>query len=83
MMDECKAITNPVKVIRAHCIDCSGGSQSEADNCPCESCCLWPWRLGKNPYKAKRELTEEQKQVLRERLQKMREAQNAQLSPQT
>lgn len=71
-MEERRTITNPVKVIRAYCIDCSGGSQTEADNCPCESCYLWLWRKGKNPYKVKRELTPEQREVLIERLAKNR-----------
>jgi len=64
-------IKNPVKVIRAHCIDCSGGSSNEADNCPCENCNLWPWRKGKNPYREKRVLTEEQLIAARERIAKM------------
>lgn len=64
-MEERKTITNPVKIIRAHCIDCSGGSQSEADNCPCENCYLWPWRKGRNPYR--KQLTEEQKAERREK----------------
>jgi len=79
-----RVIKNPVKVIRAHCIDCSGGSPTEADNCSCVNCNLWPWRKGKNPYR--KEMTEEQKVALRERALARgfgQSTQNAQLSPQT
>lgn len=43
--------TNPVKAIRAKCIDCCGGQPREADRCPSEFCPLHPFRFGKNPYR--------------------------------
>lgn len=61
-------ITNPVKAIRAKCLDCCGGSSDEVKQCPCESCALHPFRLGKNPYRAKREYSEEEKAALTARL---------------
>lgn len=39
----------PVKAIRAKCLDCCGGSAHEVKLCPCVSCSLYPFRLGKNP----------------------------------
>jgi hypothetical protein len=41
---------NPVKAIRAKCIDCSGGNAAEARKCVAFRCPLWPFRLGKNPF---------------------------------
>lgn len=79
-MSEKKVITNPVKAIRAYCIGCVGSSY-EVKNCPAEECELWNFRFGKNPFRAKRELTEEQKRAAAERFAKARErkkAENAQ-----
>lgn len=54
--------TNPVKVIRAKCLECCCGQVNEVALCVCTDCPLYEWRFGKNPYRVKRELTEEQKQ---------------------
>ena len=62
----------PMKAIRAKCLDCCCGSSNEVRLCTAESCPLHPFRLGKNPYRAKRELTDEQKATLAERLHKNR-----------
>jgi len=64
-------ITNPVKAIRAKCLDCNYTSQ-EVDLCPCTDCALWPFRHGKNPYRAKRVMSEEQKKAAVVRLAKAR-----------
>lgn len=60
--------TNPVKAIRAKCLDCCCGSAHAVSLCPCEDCSLFPFRFGKNPYRAKREYTEEQRAAMRDRL---------------
>lgn len=67
-------IRNPVKAIRQHCLQCSCYQRDEVKLCPCTSCFLWPFRFGKNPYRVskKRELTDEQRIALKERLQKAR-----------
>jgi hypothetical protein len=65
-------ITNPVKAIRAKCLDCSCGSTAEIKDCPVTECALYPFRMGKNPYRQRREMTEEQKQVLADRLKEAR-----------
>ena len=65
-------ITNPAKAIRAFCVGCSGGSTAEVKNCPVGMCPLHPFRFGKNPYRQRREMTEEQKQVLADRLREAR-----------
>lgn len=69
--DELPRHRNPVKVIRAKCLDCCAGSAKEVDACPAEKCPLWRWRFGKNPYREKREMTEEQKAALKERMAKV------------
>lgn len=61
--------TNPVKAIREKCLECSCGSYEEVKNCPVASCALHPFRFGKNPYRTKKELTEEQKEAIVTRLQ--------------
>ena len=67
--------TNPVKAIREKCLDCCAGQIVEVRECPSTHCALHPFRLGKNPYRkvVKRELTEEQKEALRQRLKEARE----------
>lgn len=61
---------NPLKVIRLKCLECSNGSANEVKLCPVEKCPLWRYRFGTNPDRKKRELTEEQKQQIVERLKK-------------
>jgi hypothetical protein len=67
-------LKNPVKAIRAHCIDCSGGSLKEVSVCPMTECPLYPFRLGKNTFRKviKKELTDEQRAELADRLKKAR-----------
>lgn len=64
-------ITNPVKAIRAKCLDCCCGNSNEVKLCPAEECALHPFRFGKNPYRAKREMTEEQRAAAAERLRQL------------
>jgi len=66
-------ITNPVKAIRAHCLDCCYDNTAEVKACPVEKCALHPFRLGKNPYRAKRDYTEAERAAMRERLLSIRE----------
>lgn len=66
-------ILTPMKAIRAKCLDCMCGQANEVKLCPSEECPLYPYRLGKNPNIKQRELSDEQKAVLRERLAKGRE----------
>jgi hypothetical protein len=67
-----KEIRSPGKAIRAKCLDCSGNSSDEVKCCPVIDCPLWAFRLGKNPYRTPRVLTEEQKAVAAERLKRAR-----------
>ena len=65
-------LQNPVKAIRAKCLDCCGQQANEAKMCPAQDCPLYPFRFGKNPYR-KRELTPEQKAVMGARLAAIRQ----------
>ena len=67
-------ILTPIKAIRAHCLDCMCGQSNEVKLCPSKDCSLYPYRLGKNPNIKPRELSDEQKAALRERLLKGRES---------
>lgn len=66
-------ITSPIKAIRAKCLDCSNDSANEVKLCPVEQCALYPFRFGKNPYRTKREYSEEQKAEMVARLKEARE----------
>ena len=71
--NQSKTITNPVKAIRAKCLECSNDSTIEVKECNIKNCALYPFRFGKNPYRTKRVLTEDQKKTMAERLKKARE----------
>lgn len=64
---------SPLKAIRANCLDCVGTAH-EVKICVCTSCPLYPFRFGKNPFRKKREMTDEQRAAAAERLAKARAA---------
>ena len=65
---KCSKQTNPVKAIRAYCLGCCLESAEEVRLCPATECELWEFRMGKNPYRAKPVLSDEEKQRRRDRL---------------
>lgn len=65
-------ITNPVKAIRAKCLDCSGGQTAEVKLCDRVNCPLYPFRMGTNPFRAKRVMSEEQRAKAVEQLSHFR-----------
>ena len=65
-------ITNPVKAIRAFCLECVE-TYNDVKNCTSPNCPLYAFRMGKNPYRTKREYTAEQKAAMAERLAKARQ----------
>lgn len=71
-----KEITSPLKAIKQFCLDCCGGDRNWQKNCDSKICPLVPFRMGKNPFttRGKREYTEEEKEAMRERMKKAREA---------
>ena len=68
-----KKIKSPLKAIRAHCIQCVG-TWKEVENCGGEDTCpLFDFRFGKNPYRIKKVLTEEEKFAIAERFRLAKE----------
>ena len=55
---------SPLKALRLRCIDCCAGSSLEARLCTAVSCPSWPFRMGRNPWRAP--VSEERRQLGRE-----------------
>ncbi|ATV71738.1 hypothetical protein CTN00_01385 [Fusobacterium pseudoperiodonticum] len=74
-----KEIT-PMKAIKQKCLDCSCGSNEEVKNCFAKKCPLYQFRFGykldENGNRRKRDLTDEQRQEMAERLKKVRDNKN-------
>ena len=64
---------NPLKAIRARCLDCCCQQPNEVRKCVSVNCPSWPFRMGTNPFREKRVLSSEQKQELVVRLSRARE----------
>lgn len=60
-----------LKAIRAKCLDCSH-TVSEVSRCTSVDCALWPFRMGKNPFRTPP--SDEARAAAAERLRKTREA---------
>ena len=43
---------SPLRALRLRCIDCCGGSPSEVRLCTAVQCSAWPFRMGRNPWRA-------------------------------
>ena len=50
---------NPMRAIREKCLDCSCQQPVEVKECTVKTCALHPFRMGKNPYRAKRVMSPE------------------------
>ena len=70
-------VTSPLKAIKYKCLECSNGSLHEVKLCPVTDCALYDFRTGHNPYRTKREYTDEQKAEMAERLKKARDAKSS------
>lgn len=57
------------KVMRTYCLECCLEKPSEVRLCQSIKCPLWPYRMGKDPFR-KRKMTDEQKQEAAQRLKK-------------
>ena len=68
-------LQNPVKAIRAKCLDCCCDQPEEVKAGPSQDCPLHPFRMGKNPSRVKREMSEEQRQKMSAVLAAAREKQ--------
>lgn len=59
---------NPLKAIRERCLDCCCGNAAEVRKCVAVDCALWPFRMGTNPFRKKRELSSSQRRERTDRL---------------
>jgi hypothetical protein len=59
------APVSPMEAIRARCLDCCAGSAHEVRCCVAMTCPSWPFRTGKNPWRAP--ISEERREALRQR----------------
>ncbi len=48
-----------MRAIREKCLDCSCQQPMEVKECTVKTCALHPFRMGKNPYRAKRVMSPE------------------------
>lgn len=60
-------------VLRARCVECCGGSLSEVRKCIAATCPSWPYRMGTDPFRVRREIGDEERDVMRERVRVARE----------
>lgn len=70
--EEVAKITNPLKAIKAKCYDCCAYQLNEVKLCPATRCPLWHFRFGNSPY-LKKELSEEKRKAIGQRLKEARE----------
>jgi hypothetical protein len=54
--------------IRSKCLDCMCGNSAEVRRCALADCALWPFRLGGDPWREKREMNDDQRAALVDRL---------------
>lgn len=73
--DNLKAV---LKAVKTYCLDsCCCGYRKEVDECEIKICELWNFRDGKNPFRKKREISEERKEEMIKNLKKAREMRDA------
>jgi len=65
-------IKSPLRSIRAYCLGCCCESAHEVKACTFTDCELYPYRLGHAVNRAKRELTDDQREKLRQRMAALR-----------
>ena len=73
-MPSTKKPSTPMRAIRSKCLDCSGGSSNEVRECVIPECPLFAYRLGRNPNRKGREMTDEEKARCAANLAKARAA---------
>jgi len=57
-----------VKVFRAFCIQCMGGSADSVRDCSVEGCECYPYRMGKNPARTGQGKSSEKMKMVREQI---------------
>jgi len=67
--------TSVLKAIKLHCrSNCCCDDMDHWKTCENSDCQLHPFRMGKNPFRKKRTMTDEQRQATADRLKKARDA---------
>ena len=51
-------------IIRKKCVECCVHQLGEVRKCVCHTCELWPYRMGTNPFRAEKTLSDKQKENL-------------------
>lgn len=70
-------ITSPLKAIKTFCVEeCNCGNYNYAKTCVDPKCPLYAFRLGKNPYRKKKEYSEDELAKKREIMLKVRSLKN-------
>jgi hypothetical protein len=69
---------SPIEAIRAHCLDCCGGSAPEVGKCLALRCPSWPFRMGKSPWH--KPPSNEQREAMRERGRRLAKAKKSRRS---
>lgn len=65
---------SPISAIREKCRECMGNSSRAIEECTSVSCALWPFRFGVNVWTDERQLSDEQRDAMAERLALARSA---------
>lgn len=66
---------NPMRAIREKCLDCTCQQPIEVKECTVKACALYPFRMGKNPFRAKRVMSPEARAKAKVNLMAARAAQ--------
>ena len=74
---------NPLKAIRAKCLDCVCYQPTLVAECHIVTCALHPFRMGKNPFRKIREITDADRAALSLRLAPSRRVASPVLEGQT
>ena len=63
---------NVLRAIKLKCLDCSTYNINEIKECPVKNCPLFPFRNGNNPFRKKKEISEEERNKLSERMKNIK-----------
>ena len=55
---------SPLRALRLRCVDCCSGSMNEVRLCAAIACPSWPFRMGFNPWRERKELTRAQREAM-------------------
>jgi len=73
-MSNKKQETSPLKAIKKFCRnDCCCDDMTAWKECHLTECMLHPFRMGTNPFRKKREISEEQRKAIGDRLKNARD----------